>query len=329
MDIIPDDFPVPFLERYERMLGQEKLDLIMTGFATPRDTWLRLNPLNGGTWDDLDLEGVPVYRDEAWPDAGWVGAAERSKLLASEAVRSGRVYVQGMASQLPVRVLAPESEDLILDLAAAPGSKTIQLAGMHPKMDIAAVEIVRKRKFRLDDNLARHGANHVKVFLQDGTKVWRYRPEHFDAILLDAPCSSEGRFRLDEPESYAYWKRSKTKEMVRRQRRLLFSAVHALKPGGTLVYSTCSLAPEENEGVVAHALDSFGSCLSIEPIGFDAPERVDAVLDWGKGALDERVSSCCRLMPSHRMEGFFVARFRKTDTSNPPVPSSSGPRKRR
>ena len=132
---------------------------------------------------------------------------------------------------------------------------------------------------------------------------------------------------MDEPESFAFWKRSKTKEMVRRQRRLLFSAVHALKPGGTLVYSTCSLAPEENEGVVAHALESFGSCLSIEPIAFEAPERVDAMLDWGKGAVDERVAASCRLMPSHRMEGFFVARFVKTESSNPPIPARYGKRR--
>jgi 16S rRNA (cytosine1407-C5)-methyltransferase len=327
MVTIPDDFPAPFLERYERMLGRDGLDRILDGFTLPRQTWFRLNPLMNGSWDDLGKADFRVHRDATWPDAGWVSPDDRSALLASQAVRDGKVYVQGMASQLPVRMLDPGPDDLVLDLAAAPGSKTIQLAGLDKTMDIAAVEIVRKRKFRLDDNLSRHGADHVKVFLQDGTKVWRYRPEHFDAILLDAPCSSEGRFRLDEPESFAFWKRSKTKEMVRRQRRLLFSAVHALKPGGTLVYSTCSLAPEENEGVVAHALESFGSCLSIEPIAFEAPERVDAMLDWGKGAVDERVAASCRLMPSHRMEGFFVARFVKTESSNPPIPARYGKRR--
>ena len=327
MAIIPEGFANPFLERYERLFGQEMLDRILDGFGAPRHTWFRLNPLRGGAWEDLMNAGVQVHRDSAWEDAGWVMPEDRQALLDAEAVREGKVYVQGMASQLPVRVLDPADDDLVLDLAAAPGSKTIQLAGRHPGMDIAAVEIVRKRKFRLDDNLARHGAEHVKVFLQDGTKVWRYRPEHFDAILLDAPCSSEGRFRLDEPESFGFWKKSKTKEMVRRQRRLLFSAVHALKPGGSLVYSTCSLAPEENEGVVSHALKTFGDCLQIQPIDFEAPERVDALKDWGKGAVDERVSASCRLMPSGRMEGFFVARFIKTASSNPPIPERS--RKRR
>lgn len=328
MTSIPDGFPAPFLERYERLFGPDGLEGVLDGFSVPRQTWFRLNPLRGGTWESLSNVGATIHRDTTWPDAGWVSPEDRSALLESDAVKAGQVYVQGMASQLPVRVLEPGPEDQVLDLAAAPGSKTIQLAGLHPEMDLAAVEIVRKRKFRLDDNLSRHGADHVKVFLQDGTKVWRYRPEHFDAILLDAPCSSEGRFRLDEPDSFAFWKRSKTKEMVRRQRRLLFSAVHALKPGGSLVYSTCSLAPEENEGVVAHALETFGDCLSIEPVAFDAPERVDALQDWGKGAVDARVAACCRLMPSERMEGFFVARFVKTASSNPPIPDRYGKKKR-
>lgn len=328
MSIIPEDFPEPFLERYTRILGPKMLDKVLDGYARPRATWFRLNPLKGGTWEDLADLGVEIHRDATWDDAGWVSPSDREALLASSSVADGKVYVQGMASQLPVRLLDPAPGDFLLDLAAAPGSKTIQLAGMHPDSDLAAVEIVRKRKFRLDDNLARHGADHVKVFLQDGTKVWRYRPEHFDAILLDAPCSSEGRFRLDEPDSYGFWKRSKTKEMVRRQRRLLFSAVHALKPGGQLVYSTCSLAPEENEGIVSHALETFGDCLRIEPIDFDAPERVETLMDWGKGAVDERVSVCCRLMPSDRMEGFFVARFVKTGSSQPPVRDHRSSRRR-
>ena len=329
MTSIPESFPARFIDRYRDLFAHEIFERILHGMAIPRQTWFRINPLiEGGhdVWNEFAAAGIQAHRDVTWTDAGWVAPEHREALLASDGVTSGRVYVQGLASQLPVRVLGPENDDRLLDLAAAPGSKTLQLAGMVPEADIAAVEIVRKRKYRLEDNLARHGASGVKVFLQDGTKVWKYRPEHFDRILLDAPCSSEGRFRFDDPESYSFWNRSKTKEMVRRQRRLLFSAVHALRPGGVLVYSTCSLAPEENEGIVSHALESFGGCLETEPVPWAPPERVDAMLDWGKGAVDERISHCCRLLPSERMEGFFVARFRKTESSSPPLPE---PRRRR
>lgn len=316
---IPDDFPAAFLDRYQELFPGSVYDRVLDGMAAPRQTWFRLNPLRKGNWADLDASGLIYHKYISWEDAGWVEPEHREALLSSLPAQEGKIYVQGLASQLPVRILEPMGADRLLDLAAAPGSKTLQLAALMPEADIAAVEIVRKRKFRLEDNLERNGATNVKVFLQDGTKVWRYRPEHFERILLDAPCSSEGRFRFDEPQSYAFWSRSKTKEMVRSQRRLLFSAVHALAPGGTLVYSTCSLAPEENEGIVAHALDAFGSCLELEPVAFDAPERVDALLDWGKGALDPRIAQTCRLVPSERMEGFFVARFRKTASSEPPL----------
>ncbi|MDE2996393.1 MAG: RsmB/NOP family class I SAM-dependent RNA methyltransferase [Bacteroidota bacterium] len=329
MNSIPADFPRDFLERYERLFPPEKYVEILRGMGVTRHTWFRLNSLRDASWEELEQCPFPIHRSEMWLDAGWVTADHRNALLSTDAVAGGRVYVQGMASQLPVRILNPGNDDRILDLAAAPGSKTLQIAAMAPEAELAAVELVRKRKFRLDDNLLRHGADQVRVFLQDGTKVWKYRPEHFDRILLDAPCSSEGRFRFDEPDSYAFWKRSKTKEMVRRQRRLLFSAVHALAPGGVLVYSTCSLAPEENEGVVQHALETFGHCLDIEPIQFDVPERMDPMMDWGKRPVDERIQGTCRLLPSERMEGFFVTRFRKTAPSDPPLPGRKAGKVRR
>ena len=322
MIIPPESFPVPFLDRIEALFDEKTSARILEGMASKRQVWFRVNPLTGGdesAFDALSAGGLTINRSKEWEDAGWVSEAQRSALLESPEVSSGKVYVQGLASQLPVRMLAPVEDDVLLDLAAAPGSKTLQMAAMVPGAEIAAVEIVRKRKFRLQDNLARHGAGRVKVFLQDGTKVWRYRPEHFDRILLDAPCSSEGRFRFDDPVSFSFWSRSKTKEMVRKQRRLLFSAVHALKPGGTLVYSTCSLAPEENEGVVHHALDAFSDCLEIVPIEWDAPERIPTLRSVGRHEIDERVDGACRLLPSERMEGFFVCRFRKTDSSNPPL----------
>jgi len=324
MEPIPASFPTAFLDRYKRLFEPAFYERIVAGISVERHIWFRLNPLVPG-WEnafaELESEGLDLKRHDEWSDAACLPADQKSALVASEPVRSGRVYIQGLASQLPVRMLGPSESDRILDLTAAPGSKTLQLAALAPEGDVAAVEIVRKRKFKLQDNLTQHGADHVKVFLQDGSKVWRYRPEHFDAILLDAPCSSEGRFRFDDEDSYRFWSRAKTKEMVRKQRRLMFSAVHALRPGGSLVYSTCSLAPEENESVVHHTLQQFGDCLEVEPIDLDWPERIPAFSSLGSTEFDQRVEQSCRLLPSDRMEGFFVCKLRKTASSNPPVKS--------
>ena len=329
---IPESFPTAFTERYSALFGDEVFERILRGFDDSRQTWFRLNGLKGSFSDVIRLlteEDVPFLMHPAFPDAGWVEPEHREVLLTSSAVQSGLVYVQGLASQLPVRFLDVHPELKILDLAAAPGSKTLQIASLiSPEDEFAAVEIVRKRKFKLQDNLARNGGENVKVFLQDGTKVWKYRPEYFDRVLLDAPCSSEGRFQFSDPSSFSYWSSSKVKEMVRKQRRLLFSAIHALKPGGVLVYSTCALSPEENEGAVEYALSNFNDCLEVKPILFDAPERVDAVLSWRKKELDPRIEGACRLLPSHRMEGFFVCKLSKIASSNPPFPKGYGPKDR-
>jgi len=302
---------------------------LISGFSAEKQTWFRLNPLLEGTdstFNSLIEEKIDINRSQEWPDAGWVGPENRKKLLESKEFLARRIYLQGMASQIPVRVLNPQNGEKILDLTAAPGSKTLQIAATAPKAEIAAVELVRKRKFKLQDNLKEHNANSVRVYLQDGTKVWRFRPEHFDRVLLDAPCSSEGRFHFDDPHSFSFWTPGKSKEMVRKQRRLLFSAIHSLKPGGTLVYSTCALSPDENEGAVGHVLDTFGYCMDVDPILDSFDERIPSFQSWRKNEVDARVQGACRLMPSDRMEGFFVSRFIKTGPSD--IDAARGGQKR-
>src|SRR5690625_7249313 len=110
-----------------------------------------------------------------------------------------------------------------------------------------AFEIYLELIYKLNNLLKLQVAGIVRTFLRNGMTVWRCRPDHFDRVLLDAPCSSEGRFHTRRPETFAYWSPRKVKEMARKQRKLLSSAVKSLRPGGILVYSTCSYAPEENE----------------------------------------------------------------------------------
>jgi len=316
-------FPKAFLKRYEVVFGHETFQEIMKGFATKRHTWFRINTLKGNAeqvYAELRAENVVFHQSDLLQDACWVEGSERDSLLASTVFRNRTIYVQGFASQLPVRFLDVVPGLKILDLAAAPGSKTIQIAGLsNPGDEIAAVEVVRKRKFKLQDNLSLNGAGYIRVFLQDGTNVWKYRPEYFDRVLLDAPCSSEGRFQLDEESSFEFWSASKVKEMVRKQRRLLFSAVHALKPGGTLVYSTCALSPQENEGAVDYLFKTFGDCLEVQAIDLDVVERMKPIEQNRKKEYHPAVRESCRLMPSERTEGFFVCKIKKTATSNPPL----------
>ena len=177
---------------------------------------------------------------------------------------------------------------------------------------------MKGRFFRLRANLEAQGATSVRTFLQDGTRVWRYRPEHFDRVLLDAPCSSEGRFHLSDPETYAYWSPRKVGEMARKQRRLLYSAVRCLKPGGTLVYSTCSFAPEENEAVLDKLLRQFNGALRLEPLGLDLENMQPPLQSWQGRPFRSDLSPARRLLPTETMEGFFVAKLIKIARTSEP-----------
>ncbi len=312
-------FPEPFLERLAAIVPPERLDAVLDAFLTPRDAGFRINTLRAEpevVVEPLRAAGLTLHGVPWKADAFRVPAHERAALLASDAYARGWIYLQNLASMIPVEALAPEPGERVLDLAAAPGSKTLQIAcRMQNTGEVAAVEAVKSRFFRLRANLEAQGATRVRTFLRDGATVWRRRPEHFDRVLLDAPCSSEGRFHTSAPESYAYWSPRKIKEMARKQRRLLFSAVQSLRPGGVLVYATCSLAPEENEAAIHRLFRTFGDALRVEPLGLALDDAQPPLEAWRGRRFDARLAHARRLLPSPIMEGFFVCKIRKLEST--------------
>jgi 16S rRNA C967 or C1407 C5-methylase (RsmB/RsmF family) len=186
---------------------------------------------------------------------------------------------------------------------------------MENRGELAAVELVRSRFFKLRANLQAQGATNVRTFLKDGETVWRHRPAYFDRVLLDAPCSTEGRFHTADPETHAYWSPRKIREMARKQHRLLFSAVQALRVGGVLVYATCAFAPEENEAVLDDTLGRFGAALHVEPLGLDLDNMVPPLPSWEGRTFAADLSAARRVLPTPTMEGFFVAKLRKTEST--------------
>ena len=311
--------PAPFLERLRQIVPAGRYAEVVHTFSAPAATGFRVNTLRAepeGVVHALENLGLDLHRAAWHAEAFWVLPEERPRLLASAAFAAQQIYVQNLASMIPPLVLDPQPGERVLDLCAAPGSKTLQLAcQMQNTGEIAAVEVVKGRFFKLRANLEAQGATCVRAFLQDGTKVWRYRPEHFDRVLLDAPCSTEGRFRTDEPETYAYWSPRKIKEMARKQRRLLFSAVQSLRVGGVLVYSTCTFAPEENEAVLDKTLRRFGDALRLEPIDLHLENTQTALAEWRGKAFQHDLSPARRLLPTPTMEGFFVTKIRKLKTT--------------
>ena len=242
-----------------------------------------------------------------------VDRSARPQIVAAAAVAEGRLYVQGLSSMLAARLLDPQPGEEVLDLAAAPGGKTLHIAAlMRNEGRIAAVEPIRGRYYKLQANLRRGGATIVRTYRADGRSVGRRAPERFDRVLLDAPCSGEARFHRRRPSSWATWSPRKIRECARKQRGLLRSALAALKPGGTLLYCTCAFAPEENELVVDDCVCRAGEGIEIAPIELGVAAAVQpGWTRWEDHPMHPDLALAVRILPDERFDGFFFCKLVK------------------
>ncbi len=301
---VPDQLGL-LSERLDAIYGEAFARQIRSTLVEPkRVAWLR-NPLIAA--DDLP-PGEPLAE---LAGCFILPARDRDTLMAHPAVETGAAYPINPSSVLAARALGVQPDQEVLDLAAAPGGKTLQLAiDMENRGRIAAVEVVKGRFHRMRANLARCGVNSVEFYLADGRAIGRKVPARFDRVLLDAPCSSESRIRLEEPGSYEHWSARKTREMVKKQRGLIRSAFLALKPGAEMIYCTCAFSVEENEGVVDYLLRRAPQA---KLLPLNVPERLSlpGLVSWKGKALDPQLSACRRILPDDLFDGFFIARIQR------------------
>lgn len=227
----------------------------------------------------------------------------------------GYYYVQEISSMLPMMTLEPDSGDFLLDLCASPGSKTTQAAAMMKnKGTIIANEVSMGRIGILNSNLERCGVMNAIVTRRDGVALCetllKKSQFRFDKILVDAPCSGEGTLRKS-PKTFLMWNLKMINNIAGTQRRLAEAAFKLLKVGGTMIYSTCTLAPEENEMIVDHLIKKFGGVIEIESLNLPLKFR-SGVCEWEGKKLDEDCKKCLRMYPQDNdTDGFFVAKIRK------------------
>lgn len=251
------------------------------------------------------------FRELDYPCGAFLLKSSLRDFQNSDIYRNGMVFVQNISSMIPPVILNPGNSEKILDLCAAPGAKTSQLVSLAPQAEVIAVEKTRKRYYKLLANLKTQGAVSVKVLLLDGIWVRKKFPEYFDKVLVDAPCSGEGRFSLLDKHSYKYWKPRKVKEMVGTQKKLLYAAFFALKEGGELVYSTCTFSPEENEEVVEGFIEKFKDRIETVPIDIPLDNVQEGLRQWKNHRFSSACRLCRRILPTGSMEGFFIAKFTK------------------
>ncbi|MDD5041807.1 MAG: NOL1/NOP2/sun family putative RNA methylase [Candidatus Peribacteraceae bacterium] len=251
----------------------------------------------------------------------------------------GHFYMQEAASMLPVALLDPQPGEAVLDLCAAPGSKTTQIAArFSPTPDpspggggefargvVVANDMQEKRLRILNDALQRTGATSVVITRKVGQWFSKHLTERFDRVVCDAPCTAQGTARKD-PAALQYCSTDSIAKAARLQYQLLEAAVHAAKVGGRIVYSTCTLTPEENEGVVLEILNKFSDQLEV----VHPKEALPSGLKWDMSAAisdSETVQKTLRPTPNalypflrlwpqtYDTEGFFCAVLKKVQST--------------
>ncbi|HUL61958.1 MAG TPA: NOL1/NOP2/sun family putative RNA methylase [Methanocella sp.] len=281
------------------------LERFLASMEAPPATFVRVNTLKIGPnalIKRLTDKGFTLKPGDL-PDCLEV-TAEPYSIGASAEHLLGYFYVQDKSSMVPPLALAPAPGDTVVDMAAAPGGKTTHIAQLMDNQGrVIAVEMEPLRMPGLRANLGRCGVRDVALFCMDAREIGRLDVKA-DRVLLDAPCTGEGVIAKDRsrktsraPADIAF--------CAGRQRELVDAAFSILKPGGTLVYSTCSYAPEEDEEVVDYAVRRHG--LKVEPVPYGSP----ALTEFGPRRYSGEVANARRMYPHvHGTTGFFVARLR-------------------
>ena len=303
--------PIGLLERLRQLLPEDRLQAFLDAPEHPSRTWTRVNTLRNTIEEVLEqLEGRSIgFGRCGWSREALAIDAPVREVQSLDCWRSGGLHIQSPSSIAASLVLDPQPGERVLDLCAAPGSKTSHLAAlMDNRGELVANDSSRARVHRLRAVLELLGAK-ASVRIGRGERIGLREPDGYDRVLVDAPCSGEGMMRPHLPETYASWRPRTPARLASRQKSLLHSAIEATRPGGTIVYSTCTFAPEENELVVERALKVFEGRIELEPAGIDLPGRLPGPGSFGNRTIPQR-GETIRLAPPD-MDGFFITRIRK------------------
>jgi len=307
--------PADFIQKLQVILPTHDYDAILETFSNPKLKTFRVNSLKTTpeslkmrlTQDGFELTAIPWFKG-AWS----IPLHQHRALTEHSTFYSGELYIQNLSSMIAPLLLAPEPNEMVLDLAAAPGGKSLLLAAMMENQGwLSVVEPVKERFFRLKENLERSGVEIGHFYHTDGRTVGPKCPEMFDRVLLDAPCSSESRFSTLDPKSYHYWSPRKVKETSGLQKKLILSALHSLKVGGQMIYCTCAYSPEENEAIIQHALNKCGDAITVEAIELPFGNWQKGLHHWRNKTFDDAVTRSRRILPTSMMDGFFICKLKK------------------
>lgn len=296
--IVPEFFKHLLVEQYG-----EKAELIIDGLSKRKVLSFRVNTLKSNYENIEKILGDKKieYKRVSWNENAFVipDSLAKKEIENMEIYRNGEIYFQSLSSMIPPIVLNPKSKENILDMAAAPGGKTTQIAAMtNNSCFITACEKNKIRAERLKYNIEKQGVKNTYIMGVDSRKLDEMFS--FDKILLDAPCSGSGTIDFSE-NIEKYFNLDLIKRSSRVQLELLNKAIKLLKKGNELVYSTCSILQEENENIINKVLEKNN--VEVVPIDLQNFEEIPK--------LPTKIDGSLLVRPDEYYEGFFVVKLRK------------------
>jgi NOL1/NOP2/sun family putative RNA methylase len=293
-------------------LPEIDVESLLGSYQKPMRESIRINTLKAREEDVLymlkekgvELEKIPWARYGYWVLNDFNISNTIEHML-------GLVYIQGAVSMAPVEVLSPKPGELVLDLCAAPGSKTTQIAQfMQGEGVIVANDVNLKRIRALSSNVQRCGIINCIITQADGRRFPLWAKGFFDKVLVDAPCTSLGIVSKDWGAAKK-WSFRASERLSRLQLSLAISGFECLKVGGTMVYATCTLSPQENEWVIDRLIASKPNA-RLESINLEGLKMKKGLLEWQHEKFNPEIERCVRVYPyEHEAEGFFMAKIVK------------------
>ena len=295
--------PEFLIERLENQYGKDLVKEIIEGYKKQRKVTFRVNTLKTtveGIEEVLDEKNIEYKKVSYYKEAFIIENTRENEIKQLDCYKNGEIYMQSLSSMLPPIILEPKENTDILDMTAAPGGKTTEIATItQNKARITAVEMNKIRAEKLKYNVEKQGVNSVYIMQQDARKIDSFFS--FDSILLDAPCSGSGTININDVKLEKTFTRELINKSIKSQKTLIRKAIEILKKGSELVYSTCSILQEENEDIINEILKT--KKVEIVNINFPGIEELPKLPSKIKGTL-------C-VMPNEEYEGFFVAKLKK------------------
>ena len=320
------NLPESFEHNMKHLLGEEEYRAYLDCFDEPRHYGLRVNTAKISVDDFLKIAPWPLEK-VPWISNGFYYDGENCHPAKHPYYFAGLYYLQEPSAMTPADRLPVRPGDRVLDVCAAPGGKATELgAKLKGKGLLAANDLSSSRAKGLLKNLELFGIGNIMVLSEEPGKLIPYFREYFDKILIDAPCSGEGMFRKDRKMVRA-WEEHGPEFFSKIQRSIITQTAEMLKPGGMMLYSTCTFSPEENEQTIEYLLSVHPEFDVCEIEGYEGfrpgmPEMTES--------NDERLRKTVRIFPHHmKGEGHFLALLKKAGESRVhPVSEKSGSRNR-